>query len=326
MPMRTSDQGIVAGESACPTSQRGSALLTVLWLTAALSAIGIAVASNVRSETERTTTSLDDVKAYFAARGAIERTAMRFFWGYDYYVPGTPAVEVNFPEAAVHVDIIPETSKLNVNYAEPETLLRLLTALGEPPAAAEELAAAILDWRTPLTPDHPSPLDSFYLAQSPSFLARHASLQQNEELLLIKGMTSDLYFGDSLSGRSGLRECLSVYGAGSSVNVMGAQAATMVALGLSPEEAAAVVRRRTERPILPEELAEIQQALGPAGQQLTMARQTIYTLRATARLRTPDGKLSDMRRTAAALVKFHYAGNRQGVAPGFEVINWYDRP
>lgn len=309
------------------TKQRGSALLTVLWLTAALSAIGIAVASNVRSETERTKTSMDDVKAYFAARGAIQRTAMRFFWGYDYYTPGTPAVDVSFPEAEVHVDIIPETSKLNVNYVEPEILMRLLVALGEPPAAAEELAAAVLDWRTPVMPDRPSPFDSFYLAQSPSFLPRHASVQQNEELLLIKGMTSDLYFGDSLSGRPGLRECLSVYGAGSSVNVMGAQAATMVALGLSSEEAAAVVRRRTERPILkPEDLVEIQQALGPAGQRLTMSRQTIYTLRATARLRTPDGRLSDMRRTAAALVKFHYVGNRQGVAPGFEVINWYDRP
>jgi general secretion pathway protein K len=309
------------------TKRRGSALLTVLWLTAALSAIGIAVASNVRSETERTTTSMDDVKAYFAARGAIQRTSMRFFWGPDYYAPGTPAVDVNFPEAEVHVDIIPETSKLNVNYVEPEILLRLLIALGEPPAAAEELAAAILDWRTPVTPDHPSLFDSFYLAQSPSFLARHTSLQQNEELLLIKGMTSDLYFGDSLRGRPGLRECLSVYGTGSTVNVNGAQAATMVAVGLSPEEAAAVVRRRTERPILgAEDIAEIQQALGPVGQHLSLVRQTIFTLRATARLRTPDGKLSDMRRTAAALVKFHYVGNRQGLAPGFEVINWYDRP
>src|SRR5579859_756131 len=70
-------------------ARRGSALLTVLWLTAALSAIGLAVASQVRGETERATTNVDDVKAYFVARGAIERTAMRMFWGPDFFSAAT---------------------------------------------------------------------------------------------------------------------------------------------------------------------------------------------------------------------------------------------
>ena len=308
--------------------KRGSALLTVLWLTAALSAIGIAVAARVRGETERTATSMDDVKAYFAARGAIERTAMRFYWGNDFYVFGTPAVDVALPEAQVHVDIIPETSKLDVNNILPETLLRLLAALGVAPAAAEELTAAIIDWRTPVSPDRPSVFDAYYLSQTPSFSARHTSFQQNEELLLIKGMTNDLYYGDSLNGsRPGLRECLSIYGANSFVDINTAQPAAMIALGLSPEDAAAVVLRRSQHPILDSrEFSEIQQALGPAGQHLAMGGTSLFTLRATARLRTPDGKLSDMRRTVGALVKLHFQGNKQKMPSGFEVINWYDRP
>ena len=46
------------------------------------------------------------------------------------------------------------------------------------------------------------------------------------------------------------------------------------------------------------------QSLGPPGHRLRIGGQTMYTLRATARLRQPDGKLSDLRRTVGALVKF----------------------
>src|SRR3954447_14235007 len=87
------------------TRRSGSALLTVLWLTAALSAIGLAVASNVRGETERAATNVDDVKAYFIARGAVERAAMRMFWGQDYFTPFPVAMDLPFPNAQVRVEI-----------------------------------------------------------------------------------------------------------------------------------------------------------------------------------------------------------------------------
>src|SRR5450432_3940300 len=97
------------------TCNRGSALLTVLWLTAALSAIGLAVASNVRGETERTATGVDDTKAYFIARGAIERALLHMQWGgyLDddghplYYRQGQPTMDFDFPAARVTVGIIP---------------------------------------------------------------------------------------------------------------------------------------------------------------------------------------------------------------------------
>src|SRR5271163_307853 len=105
-------------------SQRGSALLMVLWLTAALSAIGLAVANNVRGETERTETNVDDARAYFIARGAIQQAAMHVIWGSFYrnpdgssicHIPGDPSRKLSYPAGEVHVDIIPETSKLSLN-------------------------------------------------------------------------------------------------------------------------------------------------------------------------------------------------------------------
>jgi len=58
-------------------SDRGMALLAVLWLAAALSAIAFTVATSVRSETDRTSTDVDSLKAYYLATGAINRAILR---------------------------------------------------------------------------------------------------------------------------------------------------------------------------------------------------------------------------------------------------------
>jgi type II secretory pathway component PulK len=316
--------------------QKGSALLMVLWLTAALSAIGLAVASNVRGETERTETDLDDVKSYFAARGAIERAALHVLWGRVYrtddgrpiyYVAGDPSMDLSFPAADVHVEVVPEASKLSLNGSQPEDIFRLLVALGTTEDRATEITAAIVDWRTPVDQLHLSPFDSFYLSRSPSFLPQHASFLENEELLLIQGMTAELYYGASLDGsHPGLRDCISVYGSAGAVDINTAKLATLEAVGIAPADAAVIVRDRAEHPFLDaNEFNAMVQALGPAGTRLRIGGQTMFTLRATARMKRADGKLSDLRRTVAALVKFNFAGNKANKAVGFEVVRWYDR-
>jgi general secretion pathway protein K len=331
--MRISDRS--AGDNAYST-KRGSALLMVLWLTAALSAVGLAVANNVRAETERTETNVDDARSYFVARGAVERAALHILWGQQYraddgspiyYVNGSPSMELSVPAADVHVDVIPEASKLSLNGSRSEDILRLLLALGTPEEQATEITAAIVDWRTGVNQQNSSPFDPFYLSQSPSFVARHASFRENEELLLVKGMTAELYYGSSLdSRRAGLRDCLSVYGSAGAVDINTAQQATLQAVGLEAPDADTIVRSRAQHPILDyKELAEIRQSLGPAGNRLQIGGQTMFTLRATARLRQPDGKLSDLRRTVGALVKFYFAANTQNKPIGFEVVRWFDR-
>lgn len=325
-----------SSSAASTASRKGSALLTVLWLTAALSAIGLAVASNVRGETERSATNVDDAKSWFIARGAIERAALHMLWSRSYagpdgeplyYQVGQPSLDLSFPRAEVHVEVIPETSKLNLNGVPPEVLLSLLMALGEPEDRATEMASAIVDWRTAVSPTRQSPFDAFYLAESPSFLPPHTSFHENEELLLVKGITPDLYYGASLNpNRAGLRDCVSVYGTTGPLDINTARAETIIAAGIAAEDAATIVRSRVEHPVLTfQELAAIQQSLGPAGNRLRLGGATMYTLRATARLHRQDGKLSDLRRTVSALIKFNYPGNRTRKPVGFEIVRWYDR-
>src|SRR4051794_28408126 len=60
---------------------RGSALLAVLWLSLALSAIAFSLANNVQGETERTSTAVDGLRSYYLATGAIERAILYIEWG-----------------------------------------------------------------------------------------------------------------------------------------------------------------------------------------------------------------------------------------------------
>ncbi len=303
-------------------------MLTVLWLTAALSAIGLAVASNVRGETDRTTTGLDDLRTYFIARGAIERTLLYMQRGQNFYRYGTPRLDFAFPGAVATVEIIPETSKLSLLGTKPEELLRLLEVLGLPQDRAEMITAGIVDWRTFPLPGASSPFDAFYLSQTPSFVPQRTSpFLETEELLLVRGVTADIYYGTSLDGsRAGLRDCLSARGSWGTLDLNTTRPETMIAIGMDPTDAAAIVQRRAIRPILdPVEINEIQKAVGPVGARLGVGGGYMFTLRATVRLIGADGKPTDFRRTSAALIKRFDPNNKAKHNPGYEFVRWYDR-
>src|ERR1700757_2105876 len=94
---------------------RGSALLAVLWLTAALSAIAFSVAMTVRGETARVETSGDDVRTTYLAHSAVERAILYLQWaesataadgGNPYFATGQPTINLQFPSGVATVDVI----------------------------------------------------------------------------------------------------------------------------------------------------------------------------------------------------------------------------
>jgi len=306
---------------------RGSALLAVLWLSLALSAIAFSLASTVQGETERTSTAVDGLRSYYLATGAIERAILYIQWGKSfpasaenptpYYSPETPLMRMSFPTGDVEVEVIPETAKYNINKISQEDLLSLLAALNAREDQARQLVEAILDWRTP---GGDSPLDQYYLSLSPSFRSRHASFEEIEELLVLRGMTTDLYYGTyerdangRLYRRGGLNECVSIFGATNQFEINTAHPAVLASIGLAPEQVRAIVERRRIRPFGRGD------DLGSC--RLRIGGNSIFTLRATARLRLQDGKFSDLRRTVAATVKFMPPFNADSA---HQIMRWYD--
>jgi general secretion pathway protein K len=322
------------GLSACRTRRRaGSALLAVLWLSAALAAIAFAVANSVRAESERASTYSEGVRAYYLAAGAVDRALLYMDWGVGhrnpdgsprYYVSGMARLQFSFPTGEALVEIIPETAKMDVNASPPADLMRLLLAAGASMDRAQTIVQAIVDWRTAAPSGLPTLFDQHYLSLTPSFRARHASFEEIEELLLVRGMTPDLFYGGYHSepdGRllphGGLRDCLSVYGATSQFDVNTAESVLLAAVGLSPAQVSAVIEARNRMPFRD---ARQLAMFGPMAARLRVGGEDTFTLRATARVRVADGQLSDSRRSVAALMQFLPAGYQDR----YHILRWYD--
>ena len=326
-----------ARRSACATGRLGSALLAVLWLSAALAAIAFSLSSTVRGETERTSTAVDGLRSYYLASGAIERATLELLWSVatrdKRKIPqGSTAVDYDFPSGVAHVEIIPEAAKLDVNKVLPEELYRLVEALGIEPERAQEITLGIVDWRSSI-PQEASAADQYYLSLTPSFRARHASIQEIEELLLVKGVTPDIFYGTyvpvpdaelgggpRLAARAGLADCLSVFGSIQQVDANTAAPAVLAAIGLAPFAINALVERRRSAPFTQQQLYDFLQSIGAASNRLRVEGHSIVTMRATARLRLANGQLSDLRRTVGAQVKYMPAGYDSPI----HILRWYD--
>ena len=316
--------------------RRGAALLAVLWLSAALSAIAFSVASTVRAETERTSTDVDSLRAGYLAEGGIYRALLYIIWGPVYRNPdGTPKYFQNpmprlhfeFPTGVADVELIPETAKLNVNLALPVEIRNLLLAIGVTPARADAITAGIMDWRSP-APEGGSQFDQRYLSMTPSFQARHASIHEIEELLLIPGVTPDLFYGaytrdedGKLVRHAALRDCLSVFGTRSILDVNTVEPEVMRSIGVTPDVVSAIISRRKLAPLkTPGDLGPLLSAAGPLAARLGINPSVILTLRSTARLRLPGGKLGDLQHTTTAMVKLLTSD----FDVPYHVLRWYD--
>jgi len=332
--MRTSRKWRVAsGRRRAKIGQRGSALLAVLWLSAALTAIAFSVAATVRSETERASTTSESTRAYYLASGSIERAALWMFWtlaigirdpaGAEmFYKSGSRLIEYDYPTGHVAVEVVPEGGKLNVNIATGVDLNRLLLSLGVQGERAEQIASGIIQWRT-FAEANTSPVTTS--GGGSSFQPRHASLEELEEILLIPGMTPEIFYGrydhepsGRLIPRGGLRDCLTVWGTGSKIDVNTAPPALLESVGVPAEIVKVIIARRPFGSM--DEVAPLVPDQG-VFQRLGIAGSTIWTLRATARIRKPDGTLSDLRKTVAATVKLL---DINVVGDPYHIMRWYD--
>ncbi len=244
------------GNGQGPAKERGSVLISVLWVIATMSIIVLALSFEARSDIERASLSRDRAKAYWMARGAIERAK------YDYAVSslrGDPNSEkksrfhYQFDEGGAHCILQANSSMMSVNSSDRKLWDQLFRYLGKDMDESAALFDAIMDWRDDDDLPRLNGAESdYYLGLEPPYLPRNGAFYSVEELLLVRGITEEMFYGSFQDGvrKPGIQDVVSVNAPFSSTFDINScpPEMLMVFLGITQEEADILVKAREEQP------------------------------------------------------------------------------
>ena len=200
-------------------NQRAFAVIIALVAVTVLTLLAGAFAYAMKIETRLAFNTNKDEEFYWMGRGGVERACWWLalegnqpFSSKQQYWAGGPGEgsETNsalaseslstFPigEGNVALSMVELEGKININTADSQLLQQVLTAQGADPNAITVVPDCILDWIDADDNTRPAGAESdYYLGLTPSYYAKNAPIDNLEELLLIKGITTNMYRGTS---------------------------------------------------------------------------------------------------------------------------------
>jgi type II secretory pathway component PulK len=243
-------------------SQRSSALIIALWALSFLTIFVINLGFMVRSGLQYADHLQDRLKMYCLARAGIERAiaelsrdettsydSLNEAWsnnkeffkdlplGGGFITLSYNPEGKGYQEETALYGAMDESSKININNAPADILITLLERIGN--AGTEEaidLAAAIVDWRDKDIVISPGGAEEeYYQGLSSSYKCKNGNFQIAEELLLVKGMTSEIF--------SEIKDTITVYNT-EGVNINTASYNCLYALGLTSSLCERIIKFR----------------------------------------------------------------------------------
>ena len=160
-----------------------------------------------------------------------------------WYTDGTPNV-FGLERATCLVRITDESGKVDLNKTPDIIIKGLLLNLGVKDEDADIIVDSLQDWRDPddLVRLHGAE-DDYYMALPSHYKPKNADFESVEELLLVRGVTTELFYG--IAGKPGLAEFVTVYSESGKINLGAAPKEVLMALpGVTPELAAAIIEFR----------------------------------------------------------------------------------
>ena len=278
------------------TRARGAALLLVLWLIALLTALIGAFALIARIESLQGKVLSGGVETQELARAGIEYALVRVAdpEPATRWLPDGRPYRWNFAGAELDIRIVDESGKVELNQADAVLLAALMQVVGTERAKAEQVAAAIIDWRDsdPLTQVNGGAEDPDYASAGLPYGAKDALFESVAEVQQVLGMTPELF--------AALQPYLTVHGGSHPPNATYAPGPVLTAMGL---DANAIVAQRAVLPA------------GADAAQLVGAGSGTYSI--DSRARRADGR-------GAALQATVRAGS--GSVPGsvYTVLRWQE--
>ena len=227
-------------------ASRGMVLIIVLWSLFFLGALALAIAAYVRPQLSLAGRLNDSALARVLAESGVKRAMAQINNGTTLsvdtlkeFVPGGP---FDFKTQGAgggtfSYTLIDEERKLNINTASEDILKRLFTIIaGLAPQQAEDITAAILDWRQPGEGARKNGAKSdYYQALTPSYPCKKGPFDVPEELLLVKGMTSEIF--------KNIKNEITIYGTGC-ININTADPPVLRSLGITAALADKIINYR----------------------------------------------------------------------------------
>jgi type II secretory pathway component PulK len=180
------------------SGKKGLVLVAVLWLMVMLMAIVATVGRNSRLDTKVSLSTIEESRCKWACRAGIEKAmgilyedpresdSLADFWSDN----GEDFNDIILERCKFTVKVIDEAGKLNINIATKEQLMAL-------PNMTEDIADAIIDWRdADDTPSATGAEAGYYENLQYKYMARNGPFRTLRELLLVKGVTEELFFGE----------------------------------------------------------------------------------------------------------------------------------
>jgi general secretion pathway protein K len=250
-------------------SERGFALLSVMLVLALLAVVVTEFTVSTRLESSMIRSYKDSVLAGHLAEAGIQQ-ALREILGPGtivaldddgslsfYRAPDAAALPIKMSRlprervalgaGAFSYRISDEESRVNVNTAAPDRIERLLAAVGLDKQTRDTINDSLQDWKDAddLHRANGAESEDYYLKQPVPYRARNGALQDTAELLQIRGVTREIYYG--VQGRTALADLVTVVGR-DTINMNTAAAPVLTALGLSAAEVAELTSTRVRTP------------------------------------------------------------------------------
>jgi len=214
-------------------NESGIALILVLWVLVLLIALGTEFALSMKTEVNTTRNFKEDAETYYLAQAGMTLAKAEILSDAEYHswteekgfifgpvdsgniedednptpeVPSEEEPETPEPpqrtklplgKGFIHYSIRDENGKININTASRDVLIKMLSANGIPLGADRDtIVDSILDWIDKDDRHRVNGAESeYYRGLSPPYSAKNGPLDTLEELLKIKGVTPELFYG-----------------------------------------------------------------------------------------------------------------------------------
>ncbi len=226
--------------------EKGSILIVALWSLLFLAALAVVVNAYTRSQLDVSAKLKHRVKMHYLAKAGVKRaileiendTADSYDALKDAWSNNEDAFkEIRLGDGMFTIVLVDEERKVNINKASYPVLKNFFEIVGETTSQeASDIAASIIDWRDEDGEPRENGAESgYYLTLDPAYTCKDGDFEVLEELLLVKGMTQEIF--NKVSNR------ITVYGAGA-VNINTTDELVLRSLGIGESLAEKIIHFR----------------------------------------------------------------------------------